>query len=193
MMQPFRTSMMEKNMKVLRNAAAAALAAAWFAVPAPAVAAPAHNEVKLAYGVNEVKLGKMSLRIVRGMVANGTASGFDTFTVYLMPDSAGDPWLQVTTSTPKGLGYNFRNYESGDANTQAVAFYVDANHLYAVQATKVGPSADAQGARKTPFDFEVVRFNENEDIPLFKSDGKQRSKGQYVDGRDAIEHEFFGR
>ncbi len=193
MMPPSRTSIMEKHMKVLRNAAAAVLAAAWFVAHAPAVAAPAHNEVKLAYGVNEVKLGKLSLRIVRGMVANGTASSFDTFTVYLMPDSAGDPWLQVTTSTPKGLGYNFRNYESGDANTQAVAFYVEGNHLFAVQATKVGPSADAQGARKTPFDFEVVRFNENEDIPLFKSDSKQRSKGQYVDGRDAIDHEFFGR
>ncbi|MFS2212914.1 hypothetical protein ACCD08_00275 [Telluria sp. Tellsp104] len=185
---------MEKSTQVLRNAAAAALAA-WFCagVHAPAVAAPAHREIKLAYGVNEVNLGKMSLRIVRGMVANGTASSFDTFTVYLMPDSVGDPWLQVTTSTPKGLGYNFRNYESGDANTQAVAFYVDGNHLFAVQATKVGPSADAQGARKTPFDFEVVRFNENEDIPLFKSDSRQRSKGQYVDGRDAIGHEFFDR
>ena len=180
-------------MKVLRNAVMVAIAAAWFGIHAMAAAGPAHGEVKLAYGVNEVKLGKMSLRIVRGMVANGTASSFDTFTVYLMPESAGDPWLQVTTSTPKGLGYNFRNYESGDANTQAVAFYVEGNHLFAVQATKVGPAADAQGPRKTPFDFEVVRFNENEDIPLFKSDGKQRSKGQYVEGRDAIDREFFGR
>ncbi len=185
---------MEKSTQVLRNAAAAAFAA-WFCAGfhAPVVAAPAHHEIKLAYGVNEVKLGKMSLRIVRGMVANGTASSFDTFTVYLTPDSADDPWLQLTTSTPKGLGYSFRNYESSDANTQAVAFYVEGNHLFAVQATKVGPSADAQGARKTPFDFEIVRFNENEDIPLFRSDSKQRSKGQYVDGRDAIDHEFFGR
>jgi len=113
---------MEKSTQILRNAAAAL--AAWFCagVHASVVAAPAHRDIKLAYGVNEVKLGKMSLRIVRGMVANGTASSFDTFTVYLMPDSVGDPWLQVTTSTPKGLGYNFRNYESGDANTQAVAF-----------------------------------------------------------------------
>lgn len=185
---------MEQPTQVWRNVAAA-IFTAWFcaSVHTQAVAAPTHHEVKLAFGVNEVKLGKMSLRIVRGMVANGTASSFDTFTVYLVPESASDPWLQMTTSTPKGLGYNFRNYESGDANTQAVAFYVEGNHLFAVLATKVGPDADALGARKTPFDFEVVRFNESEDIPLFKSDSKQRSKGQYVDGHDAIDHEFFGR
>jgi hypothetical protein len=62
-----------------------------------------------------------------------------------------------------------------------------------VQATKVGPAADARGSRKTPFDFEIVQFNENEEIPLFNGDSKRRSKGQYVDGRDAIDHEFFGR
>jgi hypothetical protein len=187
--------MMKKSMHIARNVVAGVLVAAWLCagVQAPAIAASTHHEVKLGYGVDEVNLSKLSLRIVRGMVANGTASSFDTFTVYLVPDSAGEPWLQVTTTTPKGLGYNFRNYESGDANTHAVAFYVEGNHLFAVQATKVGPSADAQGARKTPFDFEVVRFNENEDIPLFKSDSKQRSKGQYVDGREAIDHEFFGR
>lgn len=184
-------------MKVLRNAAAAAVTAAWLGVHAMAVAAPAtapaHREVKLTYGVNDVKLATMSLRIVRGMVGNGTASSFDTFTVYLMPVTAGDPWMQVTTNAAKELGYNFRNYESGDANTQAVAFYVDANHLYAVQATKVGAAADARGSRKTPFDFEVTRFNENEDIPMFKNDSKRRSKGQYVDGTEAIAHEFFGQ
>ena len=182
-------------MQVLRNVATTTLAAIWLYAGTliPAVAAPVHNEVKLVYGVNEVKLGKMSLRIVRGMVANGTASSFDTFTVYLVPDRAGDPWLQVTTNTPKGLGYNLRNYESGDANTQAVAFYTEGNHLFAVQATKVGPTAEAQGARKTTFDFEVTRFNENDEIPLFKSDSKRRSEGKYVDGRDAIVQEFFGR
>jgi hypothetical protein len=168
-------------------------AAAWFAVFAPVVAAPAHHEVKLAYGVNEVRLGKMSLRIVRAMVANGTASSFDTFTVYLMPDNAGDPWLQVTTSSAKGLGYNFRNYESGDATTQAIAFYTEGGHLFAVQATKAGPAADAQGSRRTPFDFEIVQFNDNDAIPLFNGTSRRRSKGQYVDGRDAIDHEFFGQ
>jgi len=186
-------SAMENTIKVLRHVGAATIAAAWCAVSAPAVAAPAHNEVKLAYGVNDVKLGKMSVRIVRGMVANGTASSFDTFTVYLVPDNAGDPWLQVTTSSPKGLGHNFRNYESGDANTQAIAFYTEGGHLFAVQATKVGPAADARGSRRTPFDFDIVQFNENEEIPLFNGDSKRRSKGQYVDGRDAIDHEFFGR
>lgn len=189
-------------MKVLRNAAATTMMAVWLSAHAMAFAAPttasatttatAHREVKLNYGVNEVKLANLSLRIVRGMVGNGTASSFDTFTVYLMPVTPGEPWLQVTTNSAKELGYNFRNYESGDANTQAVAFYVDANHLYAVQASKVGASADAQGSRKTPFDFEVVRFNENEDIPMFKSDSKRRSKGQYVDGTEAIAHEVFG-
>jgi len=187
--------MIEKSMQILRNAATTALAAAWLSagVHSLAIAAPVHQEVKLVYGANQVKLGKMSLRIVRGMVANGTASSFDTFTVYLVPDDAGAPWLQVTTSTPKGLGYNLRNYESGDANTQAIAFYVEDNHLFAVQATKVGPAADGQGARRTPFDFEVVRFNENDELPLFKSDSKRRSNGQYVDGRDAIDQEIFGR
>jgi hypothetical protein len=187
--------MIEKSMQILRNAATTALAAAWLGagVHTLAIAAPAHQEVKLVYGVNQVKLGKVSLRIVRGMVANGTASSFDTFTVYLVPDRADDPWLQVTTSTPKGLGYNLRNYESGDANTQAVAFYTEGDRLFAVQATKIGPAANAQGARKTWFDFEVTRFNENDEIPLFKSDSKRRSEGKYVDGRDAIDQEFFRR
>ena len=182
-------------MKVLRKVVAGAIVAASLCtgIQARAVAAPTHQEIKLDYGINEVKLGKMSLRILRGMVANGTASSFDTFTVYLIPDNTGDPWLQVTTSSPKGLGYNFRNYESGDANTQAIAFYTEGGHLFAVQATKVGPAADARGSHKTPFDFEIVQFNESEEIPLFNGHSKRRSKGQYVDGRDAIDHEFFGR
>lgn len=180
---------------VMRKAFAAMLAAACFSATAAAAPGPtaARTEVKVAYGVNDVKLDKMSLRIVRGMVGNGTASSFDTYTVYVLPLKAGDPWMQVTSSTPDGLGYNLRNYESGDANTQAVGFYVAGGHLYAVQASKVGPEADARGARKTPFDFDILRFNENGDIPMFDSDGTARSKGRYVDGTEALEREFFRR
>lgn len=181
---------------VTRKAIAAMLTAAWF-VSAAAAAAPgqtsARTQVKLAYGVNDVKLDKMSLRIVRGVVGNGTASSFDTYTVYVLPVKAGDPWMQVTSSTPDGLAYNLRNYESGDANTEAIGFYLAGGHLYAVQASKVGPEADARGARKTPFDFDILRFNENGDIPMFDSDGTSRSKGRYVDGTEALEREFFRR
>jgi hypothetical protein len=183
-------------MNVSRKSAAAWFATVWFGAHALAVAAPAQTqaraEVKLAYGVNDVKLQQMTLRIIRGRVENGTASSFDTFTVYLMPKTPGDPWLQVTTSTPKGLGYQFRHYESADANTQAAAFYVEGRRLYAVQATKVGPTVDSHGTLKTPVDFEIVLFNENEEIPLFKNDSKRRSAGQYLDARDAIDHEIFG-
>ncbi|QJE02030.1 hypothetical protein HH212_20065 [Massilia forsythiae] len=169
-------------------------AAAW---AAPVAAAPATSgtraEVKPVYGVNTVKLGKLSLRIVKGMIGNGTASSFDTFTLYLVPAAPGEAWMQVTAPGQKGLGYNFRNYESGDANMQSIGFYVEANHLYAVQATKVGAAADANGSRKTPFDFEVSRFNEDEDIPMFHSERKLRSKGQYVDASEAVAREFFNR
>lgn len=177
-------------MRAQRIALICAIAAVSLDAHAATVAARA--EVKAAYGITDVRLGKQSLRIVRAQVGNGTATSFDTFTVYLMPEAPGEPWMQVTTGTPKGIGYNFRTYESGDANTQAVAFYVEDKHLFVVQATKVGQSADAKGARRTPFDFDVVRFNENGDIPLFDDDAKRRSKGLYVDGSEAIEHEFFG-
>lgn len=184
---------MRRTSTIAALAAACLFAPAAWSAPAPATAAGARVEIKPAYGVNTVKLGKLSLRIVKGMVGTGTASSFDTFTLYLVQAAPGEAWMQVTAPGQKGIGYNFRNYESGDANMQSIGFYVEAGHLYAVQATKVGAAADANGSRKTPFDFEVSRFNEDEDIPMFNGERKLRSKGQYVDAHEAVTREFFGR
>lgn len=171
-------------------------ALAWAACTIPAMATPPkqplqHTELKLAYGPNEIKAGSLVLRIVRAQVGTLSASDFDTYTVYLMPEKTGEPWLHVTTPASKGIGYNLRNYETGDANTQAVSFYRNDNRIYAVQATKVGPEADANGSVKTLFDFNVYIFNNNEEVPMFNTESATRSKNRYVDAREALQREFF--
>lgn len=178
------------------NHIVATVALAWATCTMPVMAAPPnqllqHNELKLVYGVNEIKAGNLFLRIVRAQVGTLSASDFDTYTVYLIPEKTGEPWLHVTTPAAKGIGYNLRNYETGDANTQAVAFYRNDNRIYAVQATKVGPEADAKGSVKTLFDFNIFVFNNNEEVPMFNNEGATRSKSHYVDAREALKREFF--
>jgi hypothetical protein len=155
--------------------------------------APARVELKIGNGVTDVKLDRSSLRIIKATVGTGTASDFDTYTVYLLPTRDGQPWMQVTTPSAKGMGYNFRTFQSGDANTQALAFYKRGDHLFAVQASKIGAPADAAGSRKTQFEFETFSFNGNDDIPMFDSEEKLRSTGKYVDATEALQREFFGR
>lgn len=153
----------------------------------------ARTEIKLAYGFTDVKLGALTVRIIKGTVGNGTASSFDTYTAYLMPEKPGEAWMQIITLADKGIVYNFRGVESGDATLQAIAFYSESNQLYAVQAKKIGAAVDARGSRKTPFKFEIFQYNGSEDVPMFDNDREFRSKGTYVDGTEAIQHELFGR
>ena len=170
------------------------LVALWLCAHVPGAQAdpqPARAELKLAYGISEVKAGSMAVRIVRAQVGTSSASTFDTYTVYLMPSKTGEPWMHVTTSDPKGLGYNLRTYESGDANTQAIAFYREGTRLHAVQANKVREETDTAGPRTTPFNFKFFVFNENEEIPMFDNEGTLQSRGSYVDGSEALQREFF--
>lgn len=177
-------------MTILREVALAALLSCCLGAHSLAEATPP-AEIRLAQGINTVKLGNLSLRIVKATVGTGTASDFDTYTVFLVPANAGDAWMHVTAPAPKGLGYNFRSYETGDANTQAVAFYRDGTELFAVQASKIGAPADAAGARTTQFDLETFSFNGDEEIPMFTSAGKRRSTGRYVDAAEALQRELF--
>lgn len=160
---------------------------------APLVFPSQQAEVKLAYGSNDVKAGPLTLRIMRAQVGTLSASDFDTYTVYLVPANASEPWLHVTMPASKGIGYQLRNYETADANTQAIAFYRTGNRLYAVQASKVGPQADASGSARTAFDIKVFVFNDNDEVPMFDDDGGMRTKQHYVDAREALQHEFFKR
>lgn len=84
---------------------------------------------------------------------------------------------------------NFAAWFCAGVHTQAVGW----NHLFAVPATNTVAAAETRDACKTSFDFEVLRFNENDEIPFFTSDSKRRSRVQYVDGCDAINQEFFVR
>jgi hypothetical protein len=160
--------------------------------PATSIKRPSQRaEVKLVYGLNDVKVRVTVLRIVRGRIGTLSASDFDTYTIYLVPDNKDDPWLHVTVPATKGIGYTLRDYETGDANTQATAFYRDGKRLYAVQASKVGAEADANGALKTPFEIKVFVFNDNDEVPMLDNSGVMRTKRVYVDAREALQHEFF--
>ena len=65
--------------------------------------------------------------------------------------------------------------------------------MFAVPATNTAPAAETRDACKTPSGVEALRFNENEEIPLFNSDSKRRSKARYLDGGDALNQESFVR
>lgn len=152
---------------------------------------PKSAELKLAYGVNEIKVGTISLRVVRAQVATLSASDFDTYTVFLASQTADEPWMHVTAPESKGIGFSLRDYETADANTQATAFYRDNGRLYAVQAIKVGPVANASGPLETLFDFKVYAFNGNAEVPMFAHEGTMRAKRRFVDGREALVKDFF--
>lgn len=181
-------------MQIFRIILIVILACAGYSVPLGATTfkqPPQRAEVKLAYGPNEVKVGASVFQIIRAQVATLSASDFDTFTVYLQPEKNDEPWLHVTLPAAKGEAYYLRNYETADANTQAIAFYRNGNRLYAVQATKIGPVADTAGSAKTAFDFKVFVFNGNDEVPMFANDGAMKTKKQYVNAQEALEHEFF--
>jgi hypothetical protein len=151
----------------------------------------AKAEVKLNHGANDVRLGTMRLRIIRAFLSNMTASSFDTYTVYLLPEKPGDPWLQVTLPSDKGIGYNLRSYESGDANVQAVSFYWEDGKLYAMLAARGGEDRADANLKKVAVEFRVFKFNENWDVPMFVPDAVTHSRARYNDASDALKQEFF--
>lgn len=153
--------------------------------PVPAVA-----QLKLAEGYTDVKAGDMTLRIIKAHVGSPDASAFDTFTVYVLPRKAGEPWLQATVPGQKGLGYNLRSYETADANIQSIAFYQQGGQLYAVQAARASGGADTNMA-KARVDIKVFKFNRDWDVPKFDNEGAMSTKGSYHDAADALPGEFF--
>lgn len=164
----------------------AAQAASTYAIPAKA-------ELKLQYGSNEVKAGAMVLHIIKGFVGNLSASGFDTYTVFVLPEKADEPWLLVTAPAAKGIGFNLRNYETADANVQSVSFYKDGTQLYAVEAVRDNATAAGASLKKAGVEFRVYKFNQDWDVPKFDADGVMHSKLQYQDASEALKKEFYSR
>lgn len=151
----------------------------------------AKAELKLIDGVNDIKAGDMVIRIIKGYVGTLTASGFDTYTVFVLPKKNGDQWLQVTTPDSKAIGYNLRTYESGDSNIQSISFYKDGGQLFAIQAAKEGLSAPDINLKKTNVEIRVLKFNQNWDVPMFDPEGTMHTKSRYMDASEAVAHEFF--
>lgn len=168
--------------------------AAWSsATAATSYAIPARAELQLKYGNNEVKTGDMVLQIVKSHVGTLTASGFDTYTGFVLPDKAMDRWLLVRTPADKGIGYNFHNAESGDANLQAISFYKDGNRLFAVVAERDNAGTPAGHLKKAGVTFRVYQFNGDWDVPQFDPDGTMRAKQQYQNASEALKKEFYKR
>lgn len=170
-----------------------ATAALSSATAATSYAIPAKAELQLKYGNNEVKTGDMVLQIVKSYVGTLTASGFDTYTAFVLPDKGTDRWLLVTTPADRGIGYNFHNVESGDANLQAISFYKDGNQLFAVAAERENAGTPAGRLKKAGVTFRVYKFNGDWDVPQFDPDGTMRAKQQYQDASEALKKEFYKR
>jgi hypothetical protein len=158
---------------------------------ASAYAIPAKDELKLKYGSNEVRAGTMVLHIIKGFVGNLSASGFDTYTIFVLPEKTEDPWLLVTAPAIKGIGFNLRNYETADANIQSISFYKAGAQLYAVEALRESTQAPGAGLKKAGVEFHVYKFNQDWDVPKFDPDGVMHSKLQYQDASDALKKEFY--
>lgn len=183
-------------MKHYRQSVAAlvlAIAALSGATAATSYAVPAKAELRLKYGHSEVKTGDMVLQIVKSHVGTLTASGFDTYTLFVLPEKATDRWLLVTTPADKGIGYNFHDAESADANVQAISFYKDGNGLFAVAAERDNAATPAGRLKKAGVTFRVYRFNGDWDVPQFDPDGTMRAKQQYQDASEALKKEFYQR
>jgi hypothetical protein len=170
-----------------------ATAALSSATAATTYAVPAKAEIKLNYGNNEVKAGDMVLQIVKSFVGTLTASGFDTFTTFVLPDKKSERWLLVTAPADMGIGYNFRNYETGDANMRAVSFFKERGQLFAVAAERDSASTTEDRAKKGGVMFHVYKFNGDWDVPQFDPDGSMRAKQQYQDADEALKKEFYKR
>lgn len=154
---------------------------------------PVNAEIQLKYGTNEVRTGDMVLHIVKSFVGTHTASGFDTYTTYVLPDKKSERWLLVTSPADKGIGYNFRNYETGDANLRAVSFYKEGGQLFAVAAERDKATTTETRMKKGGVVFQIYKFNGDWDMPQFDLDGSIRARRQYQDAADALKREFYKR
>jgi hypothetical protein len=154
---------------------------------------PAKAELKLVDGANDIKTGDMALRIVKAFVPNLTASSFYTYTVFVLPEKNETQWSLVTNPSTGGMSYNFREYESGDSNTQSISFYKSGDKLYAVQATKEGMPAPDINLKKADVKIRVYKFNQDGDVPMFNAVGTMQTKARYMDASEALHKEFFAK
>ncbi|GJI91179.1 hypothetical protein RugamoR1_43420 [Rugamonas sp. R1(2021)] len=178
-------------MRSILRSFAVVIAMTGTASAAALIPVPAGAQLKLAEGATDLKTGDMTLRIIKAHVGSPDASAFDTFTVYVLPRKAGEPWLQATVPGQKGLGYNLRSYETADANIQSIAFYQQGGQLYAVQAARASGGVDTNMA-KARVDIKVFKFNRDWDVPKFDNEGAMSTKGSYHNAVDALLGEFFG-
>ena len=168
----------------------AALAAP--ACSAPVKPAPGSAPLTLKDGVNDLKIGDMPVRIIKAFVSNGTASSFDTYSVFVMPAKQSERWLQVTVPNDTGIGFNFRTYESGDSNLQFVSFYQQGGKLFAVTALKTGQVPEVN-LKPAPVDFKVYSFNQDWDLPKFDNEGVMHAQSKYLNAEDALAKEFYSK
>jgi hypothetical protein len=159
-------------------------------IGAPFKPAPDSAPLQLKDGPNDIKVGDMTVRIIKAFVSNGTASSFDTYTLFVLPGKADEPWRQVTVPSNTGIGYNFRNYETGDSNIQSISFFQQGGQLFAVEAAKAGQVPQVN-LSKAGIDFQIFKFNQNWDIPKFDPEGVMHAKGKYMDAGDALTKEFY--
>lgn len=177
----------------LAGALLLATAALSTSTAATTYAIPADAEIQLKYGTNEVRTGDMVLHIVKSFVGTLTASGFDTYTTFVLPDKTSERWLMVTSPADKGIGYNFRNYETGDANLRAVSFYKEGGRLFVVAAERENATTTEARMKKGGVVFQIYKFNGDWDMPQFDLDGSIRARQQYLDAADALKKEFYKR
>jgi hypothetical protein len=178
----------------LKNKLAVLAISLYVSVPAWAAGigpVPAKAELKLKDGINDVKTGDMTVRIVKAYVSTLTASSHDIYTVYILPEKNATQWLLVTNPSGDGNEFNFWNSESGDSNRKSVTFYKDGDELYAVMAEKEALQVPANNLKKTDVKIRVFQFNQNWDVPMFNDAGEMKSKSRYMNASDALRKEFF--
>ncbi|RKR43591.1 hypothetical protein [Paraburkholderia sp. BL17N1] len=154
---------------------------------------PAHAELKLMDGANDVALTGMTVKVIKGYVGTLTAHSYDTFTSYVLPEKPGGTWLQIPVEQPDSSSSEFRTVESADSTVQAIAMYRAADALYAVVATKNGGSPPDLYLKPAPIIFKVYRFNGSLDLARFKLERTSSSKASYMDAGDALAKEFFSK
>ncbi|GGY88669.1 hypothetical protein ACFFTM_14920 [Pseudoduganella plicata] len=157
---------------------------------APAKPPAEKAELPLRYGVNDVTAGDDKFQIMRGLVSNLSATSFDTYTVFLVPSKADAPWMHVTMPATKGMGYNLRSAETGDATMVAIAFFRQQGQLYAVEAERDG-NTPAERLKKGSVQFRVYGFNGDGDVPMFEPVETRRSVAKYQNADEALKDEFF--
>ncbi len=171
------------------------LAALWLSTPAMSAVVikpvPASTELKLGEGINDVNIGAMTVRIIKGYMGDLTANSYTTYTVFIVPSKKGEPWQHIWSSDLNGDGLTWRTSEAADANLRAVSFYKQAGQLYAVQAVKVGLPPSEIKMNKASVELRVSKFNQDQDVPMFDFQGTLRSRAKYQDAAEGLAKEYF--